>query len=80
MALAPLLYNITFDSQTRILYFWDKAGHEIYHCEIPLPALSIPMGGVLTSTSDSVIRVPVEQAGGSCNSEFIAPCDPHQTT
>jgi hypothetical protein len=34
MALAPLLYNITFDSQTRILYFWDKAGHEIYHCEI----------------------------------------------
>lgn len=27
-------------------------------------APSIPMGGVLTSTSDSVIRVPVEQAGG----------------
>lgn len=38
MALAPLLYNITFDSQTRILYFWDKAGHEIYHFEIPSPA------------------------------------------
>ena len=42
MALAPLLYNITFDSQTRILYFWDKAGHEIYHCEIPSPAPSLP--------------------------------------
>lgn len=28
------------------------------------PAPSLPMGGVLTSTSDSVIRVPVEQAGG----------------
>lgn len=27
-------------------------------------APSIPMGGVLTATSDSVIRVPVEQAGG----------------
>lgn len=65
MALAPLLYNITFDSQTRILYFWDKAGHEIYHCEIPPAAPSVPMGGVLTSTSDSVILVPVEQAGGS---------------
>lgn len=64
MALAPLLYNITFDSQTRILYFWDKAGREIYHCEIPQSAPSIPMGGVLTSTSDSVIRVPMEQAGG----------------
>ena len=42
MALAPLLYNITFDSQTRILYFWDKAGHEIYHCEIPSPAPALP--------------------------------------
>lgn len=38
MALAPLLYNITFDIQTRILYFLDKAGHEIYHCEILSPA------------------------------------------
>lgn len=42
MALAPLLYNITFDSQTRTLYFWDKAGHEIYHCEIPSPAPALP--------------------------------------
>lgn len=42
MALAPILYNITFDSQTRILYFWDKAGHEIYHCEIPSPAPALP--------------------------------------
>lgn len=42
MALAPLLYNITFDSQTRILYFWDKAGHEIYHCEIPSHAPALP--------------------------------------
>lgn len=42
MALAPLLYNITFNSQTRILYFWDKAGHEIYHCEIPSPAPALP--------------------------------------
>lgn len=41
MALAPLLYNITFDSQTRILYFWDKAGHEIYHCEIQPVAPSV---------------------------------------
>jgi hypothetical protein len=28
------------------------------------PAPVLPFGGVLTSTSDSVIRVPVEQAGG----------------
>jgi hypothetical protein len=42
MALAPLLYNITFDSQTRILYFWDKAGHEIYHCEIASHAPALP--------------------------------------
>lgn len=42
MALAPLLYDITFDRQTRILYFWDKAGHEIYHCEIPSPAPAMP--------------------------------------
>jgi hypothetical protein len=42
MAFAPLLYNITFDSQTRILYFLDKAGHEIYHCEIPSPAPALP--------------------------------------
>ena len=76
MALAPLLYNITFDSQTRILYFWDKAGHEIYHCEIPSPAPSIPFGGVLTSTSDSVIRVPVEQAGGVVEEYSPAPALP----
>lgn len=42
MALAPLLYNITFDSQTRILYFLDKEGHEIYHCGIPSPAPALP--------------------------------------
>lgn len=31
----------------------------------PTPVVpSIPMGGVLTATSDQVIRVPVEQAGG----------------
>lgn len=35
-------------------------------------APSIPMGGVLTATSDSVIRVPVEQAGGVIE-EYVPP-------
>lgn len=56
MALAPLLYDITFDSQTRILYFWDKAGHEIYHCEIPSPAPVVELitsGGIVSDTGST---------------------------
>lgn len=40
------------------------------------PAPSIPFGGVLTSTSDSVIRVPVEQAGGVVEEYSPAPALP----
>lgn len=67
MALAPLLYNITFDSQTRILYFWDKAGHEIYHCEIPSPAPALP-----TVSSEMAImhNNPVTISAGQTNSDF----------
>lgn len=46
----------------------------------PLPVYGIPMGGVLTSTSDSVIRVPVEQACGVIYEYSPAPALPTVST
>lgn len=77
MALAPLLYNITFDSQTRILYFWDKAGHEIYHCEIPSPAPSLPTvntAGFIMQSHTVTINAGLTSTGwyvGSTGQPFV---------
>lgn len=65
MALAPLLYNITFDSQTRILYFWDKAGHEIYHCEIPSPAPALPTVSMSYAYPSQLWNYPENIGAGS---------------
>ena len=46
-----LIYNATFDSQTRILSLLDKAGNVISSCEVPSKDVTKPL--TLTATADN---------------------------
>ena len=59
-----LIYNATFDSQTRILSLLDKAGNVISSCEVPSKRNELTLTATADNSSVKLIR------GGEVNNTY----------